>query len=180
MANISIIDKYSQRVVPLPMQIVLTAGLVTQPVQVPSAYSPGEKLGMIIQRIRYQIEQPWALDADRDLIRFGFTMLNVQPLASFWLGSSGIIDFCQVQTRLIGLAGLVQIECEKVEHDFTALTGGGVLCHPASLYFWGSNISAADLDEDVYINAEIMYHLISMSPEDWQEMWQLGFVTQTT
>jgi hypothetical protein len=66
------------------------------------------------------------------------------------------------------------------ENNFAMLSGGGIICHPASLYCWSWNDSTAALAAAVNIKAEVYYTLVELSPADWQELWQFGFITQTT
>ena len=92
--------------------------------------------------------------------------------------SVGIIDYSKFGPQygtLVGFTG----QSAKVVSDFSTLIGGGILIHPSSVYFFGQNDSGAAWAAAVNCFISVYYSIIPLTPDDWQEMWQIGYISNT-
>lgn len=175
MAKVSVLDKYPN-MVRSGCVVSLTAGDMAPPTKISSQYNPKDMLAMLIQRIEYNFDETkMNLDAVLDQIEFGLCLVNVQPSSGFNNNSNGLLDFNTIGTQYGTLVGGFGLKSSLVK-DFTSLRGGGLICHPASLYTWNTNRSAANLAGAMWIYVQIYYVLEEITPQDWQEMWQLGYI----
>lgn len=178
MAKISVLDRFPN-VVRYFFAVPTVAGTINPPFKISSNYNPKDLLVMKIQRVRYILDKTrMNLDAVLDEIRIGLCLQATVPSAGFVSYSSGLLDYNSITQQFGTSVGAFPVHTDIVK-DFSSLQGGGLICHPASLYAWNHNACTADLAATVSVIIEIYYTLEDLTPADWQEMWQLGYITST-
>jgi len=178
MPKASILDKYPN-IVRGSAEISLTAGTIGTLYKISTQYNPKDMLAMLVQRIVYTFDKTvLAMDAVLDMIEFGIMLFATQPYGGVVASTPGVLDY-NVKTQQYGTSVGGFVTKNSVEKGFTDLQGGGLVCHPASLYVFGNNKATADFANAVIMRTEVYYTLIEISPTDWQEMWQLGYINTT-
>lgn len=180
MAKGSVLDRYAQKYVHEALTISLTAGALNTPANdmLNTNWSTKDKMGVLINRTLYRFNKDITnMDALLDSVVCGLTVsASAQPSGGYSPKSSGVLDYIQLGPRYGTLVGFND---QKMEfgHDFSSLPGGGLLAHPGSLYMFWQNQCTANLAATVSYNFEMYYSLVELTDADWQELWQLGYIT---
>jgi len=167
---------------PRELSVALTnAGTLaaTTTTQVASNSSLEEKVAMRIHSIEYYSDNLSPLTADLDRINFGFSFLSQQPSGGFTPLSPGVIDYNAVFCRLYGTAAnkMINVDPFLIKNFANRYPeGGGVLVHPANLYWWTYCPDASS--GAVTINAKVWYSMEDITQEMWDDLWKMMFVTQ--
>lgn len=178
--KVSVFDKYVNLVRcggGAGISISATHATISTPGKVSTSWNPKDQLGCVIKQVNYIFDSTLLnLDAATDQFKVGLCVTAAQPTAGFNASSAGLLDYNRITTQYGTLVGGFKLS-QTLQKRYDYMPSGGILCHPASLYYWYHNDSTADWAAAVNLEIEIYYQLVELSPEDWQEMWQLGYIT---
>jgi len=147
-------------------------------VQLGSTVSQMAKQGMVVQKIEYTLAPlSGMLSATGANLKFGLSHISAQPAAGWSPESPGLLDWNRVDRVDLGAAATGSLMTMPYVKDFTALRGGGKLCHPAYLYMWYW-VGATALGATTYLYVRIDYTTLTLRPEEFVELWQNIMVTQ--
>jgi hypothetical protein len=129
---------------------------------------------MMIRKVTY-----WLNDSVQDLIitsgtffRFGLSMLARTPdIGGFTVGDKGIVDWNEYSLDIYG-AGTLIAPSKTVVKDFTNLPAGGLVAHPAFLYWFTGTFGV--IAGSAAMRAEILYNIIPIDDTMWEELWQVA------
>jgi hypothetical protein len=180
------IDLYDQEVC-LQMPCDHTAGGAPLHVlHVPSAFSPKDRVGLVISRIEwchtmaeYLVNVFAALG---DVWTFGLSFLADAPeIYGFNPDDVGLVDYNRLELNgPLGPAAptTAWIERFPIVKDFTGKPGGGKLVHPSVLYVWsGTNTALASAL--LVLTCRIHYTTVDLSEDDYRELWEARVISQT-
>jgi hypothetical protein len=134
---------------------------------------------MRIHKVRYFVRSLLeALDTSLDYVKFGLSFISQMPAAGFMPYSPGLIDYQEISRLDVGVAasGLIYKDSSIVQ-DLTALPGGGLLVHPASVYQWyytGANLAAVAMA----IYRELTFTSEPITQDVWDDLWKAVLGTQ--
>jgi hypothetical protein len=111
-------------------------------------------------------------------VKFGLSFISQMPAAGFMPYSPGLIDYQEISRLDVGVAasGLIYKDSSIVQ-DLTALPGGGLLVHPASVYQWyytGANLAAVAMA----IYRELTFTSEPITQDVWDDLWKAVLGTQ--
>jgi len=175
----SLLDKYPQK---YASSYVVVAAHNSGPFgnQIPTNWQPKDKVGLIIERTKWFIGPDKVnLDAVGDQAHFGISIRDLTNYIGMDHTTPGVVEYNNITTQYGTLVGLTDVKNSTIVNEYTNLIGGGLIVHPANLWAFSENHSAAAWASTLTINLEIWYHFVDLSPEDWQEMWQLGYIVTT-
>lgn len=174
MAKKSTIDMYTQV---MSAEGAISAAATTGTInKLDTAYNTKDKIGLVVQRIEWYLQNIDADYSNADLSRWGLSFLSVQPSGGFEPEDAGLIDYNQVECIRFGAGGADFFHYPIVK-DYSNLLGGGVLCHPAHMYFWTYNETA--LAAGIVVFMRMYYHKIDLNDDDYRDLWEAIVVTQT-
>lgn len=180
MAKAKGLDQYAQRHV----YGMITSG--NQIDQIPTAYTPKDRTGLVIHRVKYIIaevlENLFLVGGDE--LWFGLCFTATGADAMNIPNTVGIIDSASVKMPLwvTGVPADVRermLDEVGIIHDFSNMPGGGLLCHPSSLYAFinQDNMNAPFAGLNMYF--ELHYTTVDLSEDMYRELWEARVTAQT-
>lgn len=168
-----IADQFAQRA-SIEFVPVMVAPAVDS-IQFPSTHAATDRTGLIIEEVEYSFDEAAMEPADGELFCFGLSFI---PPALTWTrdGQTGILH----HNSFLGQESAAPVyhkEAQNVVKSFTHLTGGGILVHPSSLFFWtlatgGYAVGGGNK------SCTIWYKAIDLSEDMYRELWELRLIAQ--
>lgn len=165
--------------------------------QVPTLYTPKDRMGVILHRINYQMVNqigqaaalepisPWEVfEDDNSYIRFGLSFVGTGIAAFADPRTLGIIDDNRIgvtdPNNLAATLGLTYMPGGVgLEKDYSNLPGGGLLAHPSSLFIWSlPELADGSLAGSPAIMATMVLSYVELSEDMYRELWETRVTAQ--
>lgn len=148
--------------------------------KVPTAYSPKDRIGLLLQSMEFEFARSKMMKDyfnPSNIFSIGLSFLATLPTTSYGyqLDDVGLLaivskEFIELDLRTFDMHDRIFFK------DFSQYKGGGIICHPSSLYVWNAHEAAGS--GNTTIKYRIGYNTIVLDEAMYRELWELRVTSQ--
>lgn len=172
----TILDKYPQLY--SDSLYIQVAGGTQNNTKLTSMYTQQSPYGLLIHRTEWTMYRiAGVFDTTDQMVKWGLAFVPEQAAAGHMPNTLGVLEYNEFDYVLDGVSTMAHyIKNPMYVNDYTGFVGGGKLVHPAYLHMWSHQEGTPSAE--FYIYMQMWYTVISISKDQYQELWQAMTLTR--